>query len=70
MALGTKWGLFLGTTGPSLLLTVIATIVLLAETRTISAFAGIAADPTTSSDDLRALGSTLVHWLAAWWYCS
>ena len=62
MALGTKWGLFRHYwTLISLLLTVIATIVLLAETRTISAFAGIAADPTTSSDDLRALGSTLVH---------
>ena len=39
----------------------IATIVLLVETQTISYFADIAADPTTSSDDLRALGSTLVH---------
>lgn len=38
-----------------------ATIVLLAETRTISSFADIAADPATSGDDLRALGSTLVH---------
>jgi hypothetical protein len=34
---------------------------LLAETQTISYFADKAADPTTSSDDLRALGSTLVH---------
>ena len=45
----------------SLLLTIIATVVLLVETQTISYFADIAADPTTSSDDLRALGSTLVH---------
>jgi hypothetical protein len=62
MSLGTKWGLFRHYwTLISLLLTVIATIVLLAETRTISYFADIAADPTTSSYDLRALGSTLVH---------
>jgi hypothetical protein len=62
MALGTKWGLFRHYwTLISLLLTLIATIVLLAETRTISDFAARAADPTTSSDDLRALGSTLVH---------
>jgi uncharacterized membrane protein len=45
----------------SLLLTIIATVVLLAETQTISYFAAIAADPTTSGDDLRALGNTLVH---------
>ena len=62
MSLGTKWGLFRHYwTLISLLLTLIATRVLLAEMRTISYFAGIAADPTTSSDDLRALGSTLVH---------
>jgi hypothetical protein len=42
-------------------LTIIATVVLLVETQTISYFADRAADPTTSSDDLRALGSTLVH---------
>jgi hypothetical protein len=34
---------------------------LVAETQTISYFAVTAADPTTSSDDLRVLGSTLVH---------
>src|ERR671915_1629810 len=62
MSLGTKWGLFRHYwVLISLLLTIIATIVLLAETQTISYFAGIAADPTASSDDLRALGSTLVH---------
>jgi DMSO/TMAO reductase YedYZ heme-binding membrane subunit len=62
MSLGTKWGLFLHYwVLISLLLTVIATIVLLAETRIISYFADIAADPTTSGDDLRALGNTLVH---------
>jgi hypothetical protein len=61
MSLGTKWGLFRHYwVLISLLLTIIATIVLV-ETQTISYFADIAADPTTSSDDLRALGSTLVH---------
>jgi len=62
MSLGTKWGLFRHYwVLISLLLTIIATVVLLAETRIISYFANTAADPTTSSDDLRALGSTLVH---------
>jgi hypothetical protein len=62
MSLGSKWGLFRHYwTLISLLLTLIATIVLLAEMRTISALAGIAADPTTSEAALRALGSTLVH---------
>lgn len=62
MALGTKWGLFRHYwTLISLLLSMMATIVLLVETGTISTFADIAADPRTSSDDLRALGSTLVH---------
>jgi hypothetical protein len=62
MSLGTKWGLLRHYwVLISLLLTIIATVVLLAETQTISYFADIAADPTTSSGDLRALGSTLVH---------
>jgi len=62
MALGTKWGLFRHYwVLISLLLTIIATVVLLVETQTISYFADIAADTTTSGDDLRALGSTLVH---------
>ena len=62
MSVGTKWGLFrYYWVLISLLLTIIATVVLLIETQTISSFADVAADPTTSSDDLRALGSTLVH---------
>jgi DMSO/TMAO reductase YedYZ heme-binding membrane subunit len=62
MSLGTKWGLFRHYwVLISLLLTIIATVVLLVETQTISYFADMAADPTTSSDDLRALESTLVH---------
>jgi DMSO/TMAO reductase YedYZ heme-binding membrane subunit len=62
MSLGTRWGLLrYYWVLISLLLTIIATIVLLVETHTISYFADRAADPTTSSDDLRALGNTLVH---------
>jgi hypothetical protein len=62
MSLGTKWGLFRHYwVLISLLLTIVATVVLLVETQTISYFAAMAADPTTSSGDLRALGSTLVH---------
>src|SRR5215218_244389 len=55
MSLGTNWVLI------SLLLTVVASVVLLVETQTISYFAEVAADPATSGDDLRTLGSTLVH---------
>ena len=62
MSLGTKWGLFRHYwVLISLLLTIIATVVLLVETQTISTFRNIAANPTTSSDDLRTLGNTLVH---------
>ncbi|GAB4577424.1 MAG: hypothetical protein Fur0022_01550 [Anaerolineales bacterium] len=61
-SLGTKWGLFRHYwVLISLLLTILATLVLLSETRTIRFFADIAADPATSSDDLLALGNTLVH---------
>ena len=62
MSVGTKWGLFRHYwVLISLLLTIVATVVLLVETETISSFADIAADPTTSRDVLRALGNTLVH---------
>jgi hypothetical protein len=62
VSLGTKWGLFRHYwVLISFLLTVFATVVLVTETRTISSFADIAADPTTSGVDLDALGSTLVH---------
>jgi hypothetical protein len=62
MSLGTRWGLFRHWwVLISLLLTVIATVVLLVETQTIRYLADRAADPTTSVDNLRALGSTLVH---------
>jgi hypothetical protein len=62
MSLGTKWGLFRHYwVLISFLLTAAATLVLLVERRVIRSLAAVAADPTTSSDDLRALGSTLVH---------
>lgn len=62
MSLGTKWGLFRHYwTVISLVLTTLATIVLLAETRTISYYAGVAADPAATAGQLRELGSTLVH---------
>ena len=62
MSLGTKWGVFRHYwVLISLLLTSLATVVLLLETRTIGALADLAADPATSGEDLRALGSTLVH---------
>lgn len=62
MALGTRWGLFRHYwVLISLLLTVIATTVLLVETQVIGDYAEIAADPRTSGEDLRALGNTLVH---------
>src|SRR5918997_3886485 len=62
MSLGTKWELFRHYwVLISLLLTIIATVVLLVETQTIGYFAAMAANPTTSGDELRALGSTLVH---------
>jgi hypothetical protein len=62
MSLGTKWGLFRHYwVLISLLLTIFATVVLLLETQTIGYFAAMAADPTTAAEDLRALGSTLLH---------
>ena len=62
MSLGTKWGLLRHYwVLISLMLTIIATAVLMIETRTISSFANVAADPTTSLKALRSLGGTLVH---------
>jgi uncharacterized membrane protein len=62
MSLGTGWGLFRNYwVLISLLLTAVATVVLLVETQTIGRFADVAANPATSGDDLRSLGSTLVH---------
>jgi uncharacterized membrane protein len=62
MSLGTKWGLLRHYwVLISFLLTLVATTILLVETRVISSLAEMAADPTTSSEDLRAMPSTLVH---------
>src|ERR687892_449536 len=62
VSLGTKWGLFRHYwVLISLVLTTLATVVLLAETRTITYLAEMAADPATSGDHLRALPSTLGH---------
>ena len=62
MSLGTKWGLFRHWwVLISLLLTLVAILVLLSETRVISASASIAAEATTSVDDLRTLPGTLPH---------
>jgi uncharacterized membrane protein len=62
MSVGTKWGLFRHYwVLISLVQTIIATAVLLVETRVISSFADMAADPTTSADALRAMPNTLVH---------
>lgn len=61
-SLGTQWGLFRHYwVLISLLLTIIATLVLLSETQQISRMADIAADATTSNDMLHALPNTLVH---------
>jgi len=62
LALGTKWGLFRHWwVLISFLLTVGATGVLLSEAHVIAASAAMAADPTTSTDQLLALPSTLPH---------
>jgi hypothetical protein len=62
VSLGTKWGLFRHYwVLISLVLTTLATVVLLLETQTIGALAEMAADPRMSGDDLRALPSTLGH---------
>src|SRR5215218_3207845 len=53
MSLGTRWGLFRHYwVLISLLLTIVATAVLLVQTRTIGHLAEAAASPTTSGDDL------------------
>ena len=62
VSIGTKWGLIRHWwVVVSLALTTLATVVLLVETRTIVAYADAAADPGASSDELLALGTTLLH---------
>lgn len=62
MSVTTRWGLLQHYwVLVSLLLTSFATVVLLLETRTISGYAALAVGASGSADDIRALGSTLVH---------
>jgi hypothetical protein len=62
MALGTKWGLFRHWwVLSSLLLTIVATGVLLSELGVVTRLAAIAADPRTPDEDLLALPPTLLH---------
>lgn len=62
MSLGTKWGLIRHWwVLISFLLTVVATVVLLSETRVIGALAAVAVDPSTSAEQLLALPGTLPH---------
>ena len=62
ISLATPWGLFRHWwVLLSLVLTLLATVVLLVETRTIAHLAATAADPSTTDDALRALPSTLPH---------
>ena len=62
VSLGTRWGLLRHWwVVVSLALTVFATVVLLVETGTIAEYAAVAADSDATADELRALGSTLVH---------
>lgn len=62
MSLGTQWGLMRHYwVVISLLLTVVATVVLLTQLPTIAHVADVAADPATSPAELRALPTTLAH---------
>ena len=62
ISLGTRWGLLRHYwVLISLTLTVLAVVVLLVETRVIADYAATAVDPSTSTDQIRSLGNTLVH---------
>lgn len=62
MALGTRWGLFRHWwVLISLLLTVLAILVLVGETRLITSVATMAADPTTADDLVLSRPPTLLH---------
>lgn len=62
MALGTKWGLFRHWwVLISFVLTILATVVLLAETRVVTEVAAAAADPMTTDEQLLAFPPTLLH---------
>jgi hypothetical protein len=62
IALGTKWGLFRHWwVLISLLLTIVATVVLLSESGGVTRIAAVAADPSTSDDAVLAFSPTLLH---------
>lgn len=62
MSLGTSWGLFRHYWILfKLFLTILATLVLLGFTQTMSRMVVIASDPTTSIADLRAMGAGMNH---------
>ena len=62
VSLGTRWGLFRHYwVLVSLALTLLATGVLLSELRVIRSYADAAAAPSTTPEQLQALGNTLVH---------
>lgn len=62
ISVATKWGLFRHYwVVISFVVTTIATLVLLVETRTINSLAEIAADPKRSAAEVRMLPSTLAH---------
>ena len=62
VSLTTRWGLFRHYwVVISLVLTAAAVGILLREIQVISHLAAVAGDPATSPDELRGLGSTLVH---------
>ena len=62
MALGTKWGLFRHWwVLISFVLTVVATLVLVSETRVVSSIAARAADPGTPAEQLLSYPPTLLH---------
>ena len=62
VSVGTRWGLFRHYwVIISLVLTAAALTVLIVETQTINHFAQVAADPAASDEEVRLLGSTLVH---------
>ncbi len=66
MSLGTPWGLFRHYWVIfKLMLTVLATIILLGFTQSISGMVGVAADPKTSLTVLRAMGAGMNHAVGA-----
>lgn len=62
ISLGTKWGLFKHYwVLISFIMTIVATVVLLVEMRTIGHYADVARSVTAPVEDVRAQGNTLLH---------